>query len=87
MREEHKQIDQRTRKFMTMHRILHPEDNIDWLNVSRKEGGRLIASIVDSVDLSIQQLGLEDYIKRRIRMLTATRKKYRQHKNQENKNN
>ena len=58
-REELKQIDQRTRKLMTMHKALHPRDNVDRLNVSRKEGGRGIASNKDSVDASIQRL--EDY--------------------------
>ena len=38
--EELKQMDQRTRKLMTMHQALHPRDNVDTLYVSRKEGGR-----------------------------------------------
>ena len=37
-RDELKQIDQRTRKLMTMHKALHPRDNVDRLYVSRKEG-------------------------------------------------
>ena len=36
-REELKQIDQRTRKQMTMHKALHPRDDVDRLYVSRKE--------------------------------------------------
>ena len=44
---------QRTRKQMTMHKVLHPRDDIDRLNVSRIEGGRGHASIEDSVDASI----------------------------------
>ena len=47
---------------MTMHKALHPRDDIDRLYVSRKEGGRGLASIEDSVDASIQQL--EDYIEK-----------------------
>ena len=39
-REDLKQMDQRTRKLMTMHKSLHPRDNVDGLYVSRKEGGR-----------------------------------------------
>ena len=39
-REELKQMDQRTRKLMTMHKALHPRDDVDRLYVSRKEGGR-----------------------------------------------
>ena len=53
-------MDQRTRKLMTMHKALHPRDDADRLYVSRKEGGRGLASIEDSVDASIQRL--EDYI-------------------------
>ena len=44
---------------MTMHKALHPRDDVDRLYVSRKEGGRGLASIKDSVDSSIQRL--EDY--------------------------
>ena len=59
-REELKQMDQRTRKIMTLYKALHPRDDVDRLYVSRKEGGRGLASIVDTVDGSIQRL--EDYI-------------------------
>ena len=45
---------------MTMHRALHPRDDVHRLYVSRKEGGRGLASIEDTVDVSIQRL--EDYI-------------------------
>ena len=65
-------MDQRTRKLMTMRKTLHPSDEVDWLYVSRKEGGRWFASSEDSVDASIQRL--EDYIqKREGRLITATR--------------
>ena len=47
-----------------MHKALHPRDDVDRLYVSRKEGGRGLASIEDSVDTSIQRL--EDYIQRRL---------------------
>ena len=56
-RDELKQMDQRTRKLMTMHKALHPRDDVD-----RKEGGRGLASIEDSVDTSLQRL--EDYIQK-----------------------
>ena len=39
-----------------MHKALHPKDDVDILYVSRKEGGRGLASIEDSVDASIQRL-------------------------------
>ena len=71
-RNELKQMDQRTRKLMTMHKALHPRDDVDRLFVSRKEGGRELASIDDSVDASIQRL--EDYIEKHERgLITAIR--------------
>ena len=45
---------------MTMHKALHPRDDVDRLYVSRKEGGRRLASIENSVDASMQRF--EDYI-------------------------
>ena len=55
-REKFKQIDLRTRKLMTMHKALHPRDDVNRLYVSRKEGERGQASIKNSVDASMQQL-------------------------------
>ena len=55
-RDELKQMDQRTRKLMTMHKALHPRGDVDRLYVSRKEGGRRLASIEDSVDATTQRL-------------------------------
>ena len=52
-RQELKQIDQKTRKLMTTNRVLHPRNNVDRLYVSKKEGGRRLARIEDSVDVSI----------------------------------
>ena len=52
-------MDQRTRKLMTMHKALHRRDDGNRLYVSRKEGGRGLASI--EVDASIR---LEDYIQK-----------------------
>ena len=55
------------------HKALHPRDDVDRLYVPRKEGGRGLASIEDSVDASIQRL--EDYIEKHERgMITAIRK-------------
>ena len=57
---------------MTMYNSLHPRDDVDRLYVSRKEGGRGLASIEDSVDASIQRL--KDYIKKhKGGLITATR--------------
>ena len=65
-------MDQRTRKIMTMHKTLHPRDDVDRLYVPRKEGGRGLTSIEDSDDTSIQRL--EDYIKKLERgLITAIR--------------
>ena len=52
---------------MTMHKALHPRDDVDRLYVPRKKGGRVLAGIEDSVDASIQQLG--DYIEKQERGL------------------
>ena len=49
-RDELKQMNQRTRKVKTMQKALHPSDDVDRLYVLRKEGGRGLASIEDSVD-------------------------------------
>ena len=57
---------------MTMHKALHPRDDIDRLCVSRKEGGKGLASIEDTVGASIQQL--EEYIEKHERgLITAIR--------------
>ena len=63
-------MDQRTRKLMSMHKVLHLRD-IGRLYVPRKEGGRGLTCIEDSVDESIQRP--EDYIKKsKERLITAT---------------
>ena len=55
-----------------MHKALHSSDDVDRLYVSRKEGGRGIASIEDSVNTSIQRL--EYYIEKHLGgLITATR--------------
>ena len=69
-REELKLMDQRTRKLMTMHKALHPRNDVDILYLYRKEGGRGVRRI-ESVYASIR---LEDCLeKRRRRLITATR--------------
>ena len=47
---------------MTFYKVLHPGDDVNRLYVLRKEGGRGLASIEDSVDASIQRL--KDYIRK-----------------------
>ena len=71
-REELRQMVQRTRKLLTIHKALHPRDDVDRLYVPRKDRGRRLASIEDSVDASIQRL--EDYIEKHERgLITAIR--------------
>ena len=65
-------MEQRIGKLMTIHKALHPRDDVDRLYVSRKEGGRGLPSIEASFDASIQQL--EDYIEKHERgLITAIR--------------
>ena len=53
-----------------MHKALHSRDDVDRLNVARKEGGKGLASIEDCVDASIQRF--EDYIEKHDRgLITA----------------
>ena len=52
-------MDERTRKLMTMHKALHPRNDVDRPYVSRKGGGKGLTSIQDSVDTLVQLL--EDY--------------------------
>ena len=40
-REELKQMDQRTRKFMTMHKALHPRDDVDKLCIKKRRRKRI----------------------------------------------
>ena len=55
---------------MTIHKALHPRDDIDRLYVSRREEGRGFATIKDIED----KRRFEDYIgKRGERLITATR--------------
>ena len=55
-----------------MHKALHSRDDVDRQYVSRKGGGRGLASIEDSVEASIQWF--EDYIEKRGgRLITTSR--------------
>ena len=57
---------------MTVHKALHPRDDVDRLYVFRKEGGKGLVSIEDSVDTSIQRL--EGYIEKHEQgLITAIR--------------
>ena len=72
-REEPQQMDQRTKKkkLLTMHKDLKSQ-RWHWQYVSKKEGGRGLTTIQDSVDASIQRL--DDYMKKNIeRLISVTR--------------
>ena len=71
-RDELRQMDKRTWKLMTMHKVLNLRDDVDRQNVPRKEGGRGHTNIEDSVDAFLQRL--EDYIEKHKRgLITAIR--------------
>ena len=69
-RDELKEMDRSTRKVMNMYRALHPRDSVARLYLPRKEGGRELLSIEDSVDLAI--LGLENYVQQSDELLHAS---------------
>ena len=52
-RQELKQMDQRTRKLMTIQQTLHLRHDVNRLYGSRKEGGKGLATVEDNVDASI----------------------------------
>ena len=55
------QLDQITRKLMTIHNALHPKGNADCLYIPRKEGGRGLQGVKEAV--KVTNLGLENYAK------------------------
>ena len=46
------QIDKRTRKLMTMHQALNPKIDVARIYLSRKEGGRGLIIIEDTIESS-----------------------------------
>ena len=55
-----------------MHNALHPKSNVDRLYIPRKEGGRGLQGVKETVKLT--NLGLENYVKEsRDRLLTAAK--------------
>ena len=59
---------------MTTHKSFYPGDDVDRLYVPRKEGVRLLTSIEDSIDISIQRLK-DDIEKHERGLITAIRDK------------
>ena len=46
---------------MAMHKALHPKSNVDRLYIPRKEGGRGLQGVTETV--KVTNLGLENYVK------------------------
>ena len=83
-REELEQIDQRTRKLMTMHNALHPRDDVDRLYVSRKEVEEdLLAS---KTPLKIHTTSRRLHRKTRTRTNYNHQNRYGQHDKRKNDN-
>lgn len=55
-------LDRRTRKLLTMHGALHPKSDVDRLYLPRKDGGRGLISVEDTVELAISSL--EEYVQK-----------------------
>ena len=53
---EVEQLDRRTRKLMTMHNALHPKSNVDRLYLPRKDGGRGLLGVEDTVHIATASL-------------------------------
>ena len=47
------EIDSRTRKLLIMHNGFHPKSIVDWLYLSRSEGGRGLIGVQDTVKAAI----------------------------------
>ena len=57
---EMKQLDRQTRKLMTMHNALHPKSNVDRLYLPRKDGGRGLLGVEDTVNIA--KVSLKKYV-------------------------
>ena len=66
---------------MTMHKAWHPRDDVNRLYVLRKEGGKGLASIEDSIDASIWRH--ENFIKTPKRTDYSHQKRGSQHDGQQ----
>ena len=53
-------MDRRTKKLMTMRRVLNPKCDVATTYLFRKEGGRRLISVENTIKLAI--LGLEKYV-------------------------
>ena len=57
---EMEQLDRQTRKLMTMHNALHPKSNVDRLYLLRKDGGRGLLGVEDTVNIA--KVSLKKYV-------------------------
>ena len=55
--DELKELDRKTRKFLTMHKGLHPKSDVNRLYVSRKEGGRGLVSCESTIRSEVNNIG------------------------------
>ena len=69
-KEELKEFDRKTRKYLTIYNALYPRDSVARLYLPRKMGGRGLCSIEDCVELA--KLGLFNYcVKSREKLLVT----------------
>ena len=52
-----KELDRKTRKLLTRHKVLYPKSDVDGLYVSRKEGGRGLVSCESATGSGENNLG------------------------------
>ena len=57
---EMEQLDRQTRKLMKMHNALHPKSNVDRLYLLRKDGGRGLLGVEDTVNIA--KVSLKRYV-------------------------
>ena len=57
-KEKVKEMDQKTRKIITMFGGQHPRSNVEWLHLPRNEGGRGVVSIENCVNGERENLAL-----------------------------
>ena len=81
-REELKQMDQRTRKLMTIHKALHPRDDVDRLFISRKREEEHLPALKTALTHRYN-----DSRKARRRTDNSHQKRYWHHDRQQNNNN
>ena len=84
-REELQEMDQRTRKLMTMHKALHPRDDVDRLCVKKRRRMRTCqySRYCRCIDATIRRL----HKKAQEETDYSCQRQYKQNKHQWNKNN